>query len=144
MVNIITGKRIKQRRKELGLSADAVAKKIGKDRATLYRYENGDIENLPLSLLPLLADILDTSQAYLMGWEDSSTPQNSPQSNNKSEQDRKSALLDSINNIIGIENAISFNVDELTEEDLELLRDSIQGDIQTIEKRIQRRNNKNE
>ena len=34
-----TGDRIKQRRIELGLTADDLAQKIGKSRATIYRYE---------------------------------------------------------------------------------------------------------
>ena len=34
------GERIKRRRKELKLSVDYVAKKLGKNRATVYRYES--------------------------------------------------------------------------------------------------------
>lgn len=63
------GKRIKERRKELDMSVDAVAKKLGKNKATIYRYENNEIENLPISILEPLAKILDTTPAYLMGWE---------------------------------------------------------------------------
>lgn len=37
------GEIIKTRRNELGLSVDEVAKKIGKDRSTVYRYESNDI-----------------------------------------------------------------------------------------------------
>ena len=37
------GERIKKRRTELGLSVDDIAEKLGKGRATVYRYENGDI-----------------------------------------------------------------------------------------------------
>ena len=37
-----TGDRIKQRRIELGLTADDLAQKIGKSRATIYRYENAE------------------------------------------------------------------------------------------------------
>jgi repressor LexA len=33
------GERIRRRRKQLGLSVDDIAKKLGKDRATIYRYE---------------------------------------------------------------------------------------------------------
>lgn len=40
------GKIIKERRIKLNLSADYVADKIGKSRATLYRYENGDMNYL--------------------------------------------------------------------------------------------------
>lgn len=63
-----TGDRIKQRRIELGLSADDLAGKIGKSRATIYRYENGDIENMPIPILEPLAKALDTTPADLMGW----------------------------------------------------------------------------
>lgn len=64
------GKRIKERRKEMGMSADQLASKLGKSRATLYRYENGDIENLPLDILEPVAKALHTTPAQLMGWEE--------------------------------------------------------------------------
>lgn len=64
------GQRIKARRKELGMSADTLAKKLGKNRATIYRYEDGFIENLPLEILEPLAAVLHTTPAYLMGWEE--------------------------------------------------------------------------
>ena len=64
------GKRIHERRKALNLSIEDVAKKLNKNRTTIYRYEKGDIGNLPLETLKPLADILKTSPAYLMGWED--------------------------------------------------------------------------
>ena len=64
------GKRIQERRKELDLSVEDVAKKLNKNRTTVYRYEKGDIGNLPLETLKPLADILKTTPAYLMGWED--------------------------------------------------------------------------
>ncbi len=64
------GNRIKKRRKELGLSVEDVAFELGKNRATVYRYESNDIENMPASVLEPLAEILQTTPAYLMGWED--------------------------------------------------------------------------
>lgn len=67
---MLIGERIKQRRKELGLSVDEVADKIGKNRATVYRYESKDIEKLPLEVLEPLAKALDTTPAFLMGWEE--------------------------------------------------------------------------
>lgn len=63
------GERIKRRREELGLSADQVAEKIGKNRATVYRYESNDIKNFPIEVLTPLADVLKTTPAYLMGWD---------------------------------------------------------------------------
>lgn len=64
------GERIRQRRKFLGLSVDELAEKLGKNRATIYRYESSDIEKLPTTVLEPLADALKTTPAYLMGWED--------------------------------------------------------------------------
>lgn len=62
------GQRIKQRRIELNMDADDLAAKIGKSRATIYRYENGDIENMPTTVLEPIAAALHTTPAYLMGW----------------------------------------------------------------------------
>lgn len=63
------GERIKMRREALGLSADQVADKIGKNRATVYRYESNDIKNFPIEILIPLAEVLHTTPAYLMGWD---------------------------------------------------------------------------
>jgi repressor LexA len=63
------GNRIKDRRKQLRMSVDELAKKLGKDRSTIYRYEKGDIENLPLDILEPIAVALETTPQYLMGWE---------------------------------------------------------------------------
>ena len=62
------GKRIKERRLELGLTADALADALNKDRSTIYRYESNDIEKLPTTVLEPLAKALQTTPAYLMGW----------------------------------------------------------------------------
>ena len=64
------GERIKQRRKELGLSAEEVAEKMKVSAATVYRYESSDILNMGIDKLELIAKALKTTPAYLMGWED--------------------------------------------------------------------------
>ncbi len=61
--------RIKYRRTKLNMSVDELAQKLNKNRATIYRYERGDIENLPLDILEPLANALETTPQYLMGWE---------------------------------------------------------------------------
>ena len=63
------GKRIKERRNELHMSVDEMAVKLNKNRATIYRYEKGDIENLPIDILEPLAKALDTTPKYLMRWD---------------------------------------------------------------------------
>lgn len=62
------GDRIKHRRKELGINADDLANSTGISRATVFRYENGDIEKMPAITLEKIAKKLRTSPAYLMGW----------------------------------------------------------------------------
>lgn len=62
------GERIKERRKQLGLTVDELAERLGKNRATIYRYESNDIEKLPTTVLEPLAKALDVTPAYLMGW----------------------------------------------------------------------------
>lgn len=70
-----TGERMKQRRKEIGFSAEKVAERLGVSPATIYRYEKGDIEKVPVDSLAELARILQTTPAYLMGWEEEAAPQ---------------------------------------------------------------------
>lgn len=64
------GERMKLRRKQLKISADTVAKKLGVSRSTIFRYEKGDIEKLPTNILDDIAIILQTTPAYLMGWDE--------------------------------------------------------------------------
>src|SRR5690625_2333021 len=64
------GERIKKRRKELKLSADYVAEKVGKNRTTVYRYESDEIEDMPVSVIVEIAKILKVDPGYLMGWKD--------------------------------------------------------------------------
>ena len=69
-----TGERMKQRRKELGFSAEKIAERLGVSPATIYRYEKGDIEKVPVDIFAELAKILQTTPAYLMGWEEQPEP----------------------------------------------------------------------
>lgn len=63
------GKRMKERRKQLKMTADEIGDKLGVSRATIYRYEKGDIEKFPIESLEPLAEALQTTSEYLMGWE---------------------------------------------------------------------------
>jgi transcriptional regulator with XRE-family HTH domain len=68
------GSRIRDRRIELGLSADDLANRLGKNRATIYRYESDEIGSFPVQVIGPLAEVLQVSPAYLMGWEDEKEP----------------------------------------------------------------------
>ena len=76
---LTTGERIKARRKELGISADQLASRIGVSRATMFRYENGAIEKVPSYVLALIASALNIDPVYLLlGYSDSSSQPDPP------------------------------------------------------------------
>ena len=61
------GQQIRQRRKELKMSVDDLATRVGKDRSTIYRYENGDIGSMPLELVaPMVEALKMTPQELLL------------------------------------------------------------------------------
>ncbi|MBR3554721.1 MAG: helix-turn-helix domain-containing protein [Oscillospiraceae bacterium] len=66
------GERIKFRRKQLGITADTLAEKVGVSRSTVFRWEKGDIEKVPGDTLVPIANALSVTPAYLMGWEEPS------------------------------------------------------------------------
>ena len=62
-------KRIKQRREELGMSQDELAKKLGyKSRSTIAKIEKGE-NDITQSKIAAFADALQTTPSYLMGWD---------------------------------------------------------------------------
>lgn len=73
-----TGERIRSLRIALNMNADQLAEKVGVNRATIYRYENGDIENMSIEVLKPLAIALRTTPAALMGWDDDAAPEGRP------------------------------------------------------------------
>ncbi len=62
--------RISQKKSELNLSYQDMSEKTGLSKSTLQRYITGDIRNLGLDKLEILAKALDVTPSYLMGWED--------------------------------------------------------------------------
>ena len=63
------GKRVKERRLELGMSQLDLAVKIGyKDKSTVAKIESGN-RDLPRSKIVEIADALSVTPQYLLGWE---------------------------------------------------------------------------
>lgn len=62
--------RIKQRRLDLGMSLEEVARIVGVNKSTIYKYENGISEKLPTQALTKLSVALRCSPTYLLGLED--------------------------------------------------------------------------
>ncbi len=57
----LSGEQIKNLRKKLGITAEDLGSKLGINRSTVYRYENGDIKKLPADIMITLTNYLDTS-----------------------------------------------------------------------------------
>ncbi len=66
--------RIKERRKQMGLTLLQLAEKTGVKEATVQRWESGNIKTIKYETVELLADVLHCSPAYLMGWEGKKDP----------------------------------------------------------------------
>lgn len=62
--------KIKERREELGITLQQVANHLGVSKATVQRYESGEIKNIKLETIEKIAEILKVTPAYLMGWEE--------------------------------------------------------------------------
>lgn len=67
------GEKIKFLRKNNGLTQEELAEYAGTKKQTIHKYETGIIENIPASKIKLIAEKLDTTPAYLMGWTDDGT-----------------------------------------------------------------------
>ncbi len=66
------GERIKKIRLKKNLTQDELALKINTTKQTIYKYENGIITNIPSSKIEAIANALNTTPEYLMGWENNS------------------------------------------------------------------------
>jgi len=60
-----TGKRIKRKREELGLTMEELGKQLGVNRSTIKRYEDGETKYIKLAILEKIASVLGTTTAYL-------------------------------------------------------------------------------
>ena len=71
------GDRIRKQRELLGFSQTELAEKIKVSKQTLYKYEKNIITNIPSDKIEEISNVLNVSEAYLMGWEDNLNKKNS-------------------------------------------------------------------
>ena len=69
MNTMSTGERIRALRIQKGMSQEELGRRVGLKKAAINKYETGVVVNLKRSVIAKLADVLETSPAYLMGWE---------------------------------------------------------------------------
>lgn len=65
-----TGSEIKRLRIEKGYSLQKLADLVKVNKTTVKRWEDGDIANMGIDKLRLIAEALGVTPYYLMGWED--------------------------------------------------------------------------
>lgn len=63
------GNRIKTKRKELGLTQQQLADRLGKTKSAICRVEKDVEQNLTLDRVSDFANALNCDVSYLMGWE---------------------------------------------------------------------------
>lgn len=59
-----------RKREEKGLSAQKFGEMVGVAKTTIYRYEKGQIEKMPFTVVNQLADILEINPAFIAGFSD--------------------------------------------------------------------------
>lgn len=72
------GQRIKRLRLKNNLTQEDIAKKIGVAIQTIYKYENEIVTNIPSDKIERMAVAFGVSPAVLMGWDESTTPEEKP------------------------------------------------------------------
>lgn len=73
------GNNILQKRKEIGMTQEELAKRLGyRSKSTINKIEMG-INDVPQSKIIKFAEVLGTTPAYLMGWQDDAQKNNSPE-----------------------------------------------------------------
>ena len=64
------GDRIKKKRESIGMTQPELASLVDSTKQNIYKYESGIITNIPSDKIEAIAEALNVSPAYLMGWED--------------------------------------------------------------------------
>lgn len=60
--------RIKERRILKGFTQEELGERIGLQKSAIAKYENGRVENIKRNVIENMAEVLECSPCYLMGW----------------------------------------------------------------------------
>lgn len=103
------GQKIKTLREQKGMTLEELGTKVGVGKSTIRKWETGMIANMRRDKIAKIANALDVTPSYLMGWDNLSEP-SSPLSTVPDE------LLNSFNrlNDLGKKEAVK-RVNELSE-----------------------------
>lgn len=113
------GKRIKQRRQELDISAAELADRLHLSRGTVHRYESGEIKNIKIPVITSIAGELKVNPGWLLGKSG-----RKEQLEYKTEDERYTEVtktLDDITAFLGYREDITCNGIRMDEKDKEAL-----------------------
>ena len=68
------GQKIKFHREKLGMTLEDLGNKVGVGKSTVRKWETGMIANMRRDKISKIADALEISPAYLMGWTENPDP----------------------------------------------------------------------
>ena len=63
------GERIKLLREKANMTQEELAKLLNTTKQTIYKYEQSIVTNIPSDRVERIAEVLNTTPAYIMGWE---------------------------------------------------------------------------
>lgn len=69
------GQKIYNLRAQKGMTLEELGNKVGVGKSTVRKWENGIIANMKRDKISKVAEALDTTPAYLMGWEEETQEQ---------------------------------------------------------------------
>lgn len=73
------GLRIKERRTALDISAADLADRLSMSKATIHRYENGEIKKIKMPVIMSIARVLKVNPAWLLGKSECSEVDGNPE-----------------------------------------------------------------
>lgn len=72
------GEKIKFHREQLHMTLEELGNKVGVGKSTVRKWENGMIANMRRDKIAKIANALNVSPGYLMGWTENSDPHYDP------------------------------------------------------------------
>lgn len=132
MKNIEIGQRIKKRREELGISALEIAEQLNFTKATIYRYESGDIKAIKLPVIESIADILKVNPAWLIGKSEDKFVERAPDTS-QNENDIRNEIEDMIRRLLE-GGTLSYNNEPLAPNQRMSLVNNLEATIELVDK----------
>ena len=61
--------RIKERRTAMGMTQEELGARLGLQKSAIAKYENGRVENIKRTIIKQMAEVLECTPSYLLGFD---------------------------------------------------------------------------